>query len=52
MDVGEVGASLFKGCLRLWSTSSKLMSSRSVVANVKPPGNLQLVGPVERVGDI
>lgn len=36
--LGGVGASLFSGALRLWSTSSRLMSSRSVVARWSPPG--------------
>lgn len=36
--LGWVGASLFNGPLKLWSTSSRLMSSRSVVARWRPPG--------------
>lgn len=47
--LGGVGASLFSGPLRLWSTSSRLMSSRSVVARWRPPGNRFTAGP--EVGD-
>lgn len=36
--LGCVGVSFFKGPRRLWSTSSRLMSSRSVVARWRPPG--------------
>lgn len=42
--LGGVGASLFRGPLRLWSTSSRLMSSRSVVARWSPPGKRFTVG--------
>lgn len=44
LALGGVGASLFSGPLRLWSTSSRSMSSRSVVARWRPPGNLFTVG--------
>ena len=42
--LGGVGASLFSGPLRLWSTSSRLISSRSVVARRRPPGKRFTVG--------
>lgn len=35
-EEGWVGASLFRGPFRLWSISSKLKSSRSVVASWRP----------------
>lgn len=44
LALGGVGASLFSGPLRLWSTSSRLMSSRSVVARWRPPGKRFTVG--------
>lgn len=42
--LGVVGASLFSGPLRLWSNSSKLISSRSVVARWRPPGKRFTMG--------
>lgn len=53
-EVGCVGASLFRGPLRLWSTSSRLMSSRSVVASWRPPGKRLTAGSEtgDRGGDI
>lgn len=42
--IGCVGASLVGGPLRLWSTLSRLMSSRSVVARWRPPGKSFTLG--------
>lgn len=42
--LGGVGASRLSGPLKLWSNSSRLMSSRSVVARWRPPGKRFTVG--------